>query len=82
MTNKKITIEVEGMTCSACSSRIERVLNKNEGVSSAVVNLLANKATIEFDDNKIKEEELVKIIEKTGFNVPLVKRTLTVEGMT
>ena len=82
MSNKKISIEVEGMTCSACSSRIERVLNKNEGVSSAVVNLLANKATIDFDGDKVKEEELIKIIEKTGFKVPLVKKTLTIEGMT
>ena len=82
MSNQKITIEVQGMTCAACSSRVERVLNKNEGVSSAVVNLLANKATIEFDEDKVQADELVKIIEKTGFKVPLVKKTLIVEGMT
>lgn len=82
MNNQKISIDILGMTCAACSSRVERVLNKNQGVSFAVVNLLANKATIEFDSDKVKAEDLVKIIEKTGFKVPLIKKTLTVEGMT
>ena len=82
MTNKKISIDIEGMTCAACSSRVENILNKNQGVNSAVVNLLANKATIEFNDDKVKEEDLVKLIEKAGFEVPLMKTSLMIEGMT
>lgn len=82
MTVKKINIDIVGMTCAACSNRVERVLAKQEGVLSVVVNLLANKANIEFDTDKIKPEELVKVIEKTGYNVPLLKTTLIVEGMT
>ena len=81
MATKKISVDVLGMTCAACSTRVEKALNKQEGVKASV-NLLANKATIEFDENKVKEEDLIKIIEKTGYNVPLEKRTLTVEGMT
>ncbi|WP_342355477.1 heavy metal translocating P-type ATPase [Tissierella praeacuta] len=82
MTVKKANIDIVGMTCAACSNRVERVLAKQEGVLSVVVNLLANKANIEFDTDKIKPEELVKVIEKTGYNVPLLKTTLIIEGMT
>lgn len=82
MNAKKINIDVIGMTCAACSSRVEKALLKREGVISAAVNLLANKATIEFDLDKVKPEELIKTIEKTGYEVPLIKKTLIVEGMT
>jgi len=82
MATKKINIDVVGMTCAACSARVEKALNKHEGVVSAAVNLLANKASIEFDTDKVKPEDLIKTIEKTGYEVPLVKKTLIVEGMT
>ncbi|MCQ4922504.1 heavy metal translocating P-type ATPase [Tissierella carlieri] len=82
MTAKKISIDVVGMTCAACSTRVEKALSKQEGVISATVNLLANKAAIEFDTDKVKPEDLIKTIEKTGYEVPLVKKTLIVEGMT
>lgn len=82
MNTKKINIEVVGMTCAACSARIEKALNKLEGVVSATVNLLANKATIEFEEGKITPDTLIKTIEKTGYEVPLIKKTLIIEGMT
>jgi Cu+-exporting ATPase len=82
MENKKISIDVLGMTCAACSARIEKSLGKQEGVESAVVNLLSNKANIEFDPNKIKPKDLIKVIEKTGYEVPVVKQTFMIEGMT
>jgi Cu+-exporting ATPase len=79
---KNITIDIVGMSCAACSARVEKALNKHEGVINAVVNLLQQKATIEFDTEKISVDELIKIIEKTGYEVPLVKKNLLVEGMT
>ena len=82
MTIKKISVDVLGMTCAACSTRVEKALNKQDGVKTATVNLLANKATIEFDLDKIKEVEIINTIEKAGYEVPLERRTLTVEGMT
>ena len=78
MATKKISIDVLGMNCAACSSRVEKVLLKQEGVISANVNLLANKANIEYDANKIKLEDLMKIIEKTGFKAKIgVKKDLS-----
>ncbi len=82
MSTKKISIEVVGMTCAACSARVEKALNKQEGIISSTVNLLANKATIEFDQDKISPNTLIKTIEKSGYEVPLIKKTLIIEGMT
>ena len=82
MSIKKITVDVVGMTCAACSARIEKSILKLEGVEKVNVNLSTNKATVEYDDSKIQKDDIVKTIEKTGYEVPLDKRTLLVEGMT
>src|SRR5690606_16176284 len=82
MATKKVTIDVLGMTCAACSARVERALKKKEGVIDTSVNLLQQKANIEFDDEKLNITELVNTIEKTGYEVPFEKKTLLVEGMT
>lgn len=79
---KKVNIDVEGMTCAACSSRIQKVLDKKEGVESSNVNLLSNKAVIEYDEDKISKNELIKSIEKTGFEVPIVTKKVLIQGMT
>lgn len=82
MMMSSITLDVVGMTCSACSSRIEKVLNKKDGVINANVNLLANKATVEYDEERIKPIDLVEVIQDTGYDVASRKTTLLVEGMT
>lgn len=82
MANKTITLDVVGMTCAACSSRVEKVLNKSEGVINATVNLLQQKATIEFDPEKVNIDEIIRTIEKAGYEVPLVDKTILIEGMT
>lgn len=63
----QITIGVEGMTCAACSARVERALNKQDGIYLANVNLLANKATILFDAETTTAEAMMKVVEKTGY---------------
>ena len=82
MANKKVAIDVVGMTCAACSARVEKAIKKMEGVVDSSVNLLAQKATIEYDEDKVNIDSLVKTIEKTGYEVPVGKTTLLVEGMT
>jgi len=82
MATRKVTIDVLGMTCAACSARVEKALKKKEGVIDTSVNLLQQKANVEFDDQKLKVKDLVNTIEKTGYQVPLERRTLLVEGMT
>lgn len=78
----KTTLQVEGMTCAACSARIEKVLTKLEGVESATVNLMAKKATIEYDPEKITVDQFIEKIERAGFKVPISRIKLSIEGMT
>lgn len=55
------------MTCQACASRIEKVLNKKEFIESAGVNFASEEAQITFDDSQTDIAGLIKIIEKTGY---------------
>lgn len=82
MNNKKLNIDVMGMTCAACSARVEKALLKKEGIESAVVNLVAQNVTIEYNPESISIKEIVKIIEKTGYEVPFENVKLLIEGMT
>lgn len=79
---KKINIPVEGMTCAACSSRIERVLNKEAGIENAVVNLLTQEAIVEYDEENTSPEKIAERIKKTGFDVPSITRNFLISGMT
>ena len=64
---KKVLLKIDGMTCSACSSGLEKYLNKQDGVINASVNLVMNNASIEYDDKKLKLEDLEKFVRKAGF---------------
>lgn len=64
---KKVLLKIDGMTCSACSSGLEKYLNKQDGIKSAVVNLVMNNASIEYDDNKLSLAQVEKFVEKAGF---------------
>ncbi len=58
---------IGGMSCSACSARIERVLRAKTGISGADVNLLANTMVVDFDENIITEKDVISAVEKAGF---------------
>ena len=64
---KKVLLKIDGMTCSACSSGLEKYLNKQDGVINASVNLVMNNASIEYDDKKLTIEDLEKFVSKAGF---------------
>lgn len=65
---QKITIQVEGMTCQACASRIEKVLNKKPFVQQAVVNFASEQAQVTFDDAEKSTDDILQIIRNTGFS--------------
>ena len=81
-TKKKIKIGVTGMTCAACSTSVERSLNKRDGVENAVVSLATNEAVVTFDPNLVDESTLIDAIESIGYGVRLEKVELVVIGMT
>jgi Cu+-exporting ATPase len=63
----KVTLKISGMTCAACAARIEKKLNKLDGVIKATVNLATEKATVEFDVGKIKVSDLIAAIVGLGY---------------
>ena len=64
---KKITLSVDGMTCSACSVGLEKYLNKQDGIKATSVNLVLGTATIIYDENKLTPDDLDKFVSKAGF---------------
>src|SRR5690625_5224069 len=63
----KITIPVTGMTCAACSGRVQRALDQAPGVEEASVNLMMHNATVAYDPSSTSPEALVELIQSTGY---------------
>ncbi|ETA83744.1 heavy metal translocating P-type ATPase [Eikenella corrodens] len=64
---QKVRFQIEGMSCQACASRIEKVLNKKDFVAEAGVNFASEEAQVVFDDSQTSAADIAKIIEKTGY---------------
>lgn len=78
---KIMTIPISGMSCAACSARVEKGLCKIDGVNSASVNLIMEKATVSFDSEKVKTEDIVAEVSKIGYGVPEKTAEISVGGM-
>ena len=65
--NMKQKFDVTGMTCSACSAHVERSVGKLQGVCSVNVNLLQNSMTVEYEDTKLTDDEIIKAVEQGGY---------------
>jgi Cu+-exporting ATPase len=68
---KKEVIKITGMSCASCSARVEKQLNNKEGIHTATVNLATNRATITYDNSKIKVTEILKLIEELGYGAKI-----------
>ncbi len=64
---KEVKLNIEGMHCTGCSTRLEKVLNNVDGVESAKVSLEEKKANIKYDETQVNESELKEAIEDAGF---------------
>lgn len=64
---REVTIPVEGMTCAACSQRVEKALSRLDGVSRASVNLATERATLSYDPKVVKLSAIRQAIEKVGY---------------
>ncbi len=80
------TYKVDGMTCAACSSAVERITGKMNGVDEVSVNLATGKMNIIFDDAVVSKETIFQKIEKAGYqpmdDVVLKEVIIPVDGMT
>ncbi len=69
----RVELDISGMTCAACSTKVERKLNKAEGVIKATVNLATNKATVEYNSARLKVSDLIKVVENLGYGAKPVE---------
>ncbi len=75
-------LAVEGMTCGACATRLEKALGRAAGVAGANVNFALERAAVEFEPTKISLTAIADVIGKAGFNVGREHYSLPVSGMT
>jgi P-type Cu+ transporter len=79
---KEQTFEITGMTCAACATRIEKGLNKMQGVEQATVNLALEKATVKYREEELTTHEIKEKVEGLGYGVITEKLELDISGMT
>ncbi|WP_396335137.1 heavy metal translocating P-type ATPase [Clostridium sp.] len=72
--------KIEGMTCTACASRVEKVTNKMPGVENAVVNFATEKLSISFDADKVTFGEVKATVEKAGYKLIREEDNVNNEG--
>ena len=77
---KKEKYDVRGMTCSACSTRVEKTVEKLEGISNVSVNLLTNTMQVEYDENKISGIDITDAVRKAGYKAFLYGGTEGLKG--
>ena len=63
----KQKFDVTGMTCSACSSRVEKCVQKLDGIKDVSVNLLTNSMQVEFDENALNDENIIDAVTSAGY---------------
>ena len=72
---------VTGMTCSACSSHVEKAVNKLEGIEKASVNLLTETMEVAYDESRLRPEDIVAAVEKAGYGAERMGRNGTSGGL-
>ncbi|WP_044642742.1 heavy metal translocating P-type ATPase [Risungbinella massiliensis] len=82
MGEKKVEFLITGMTCAACANRIEKGIQKVEGVQEATVNLALEKASVSFDPEKTSLQQIEEKVEDLGYGVAKESVEFTLEGMT
>ncbi|MFA1822178.1 heavy metal translocating P-type ATPase [Virgibacillus oceani] len=79
---KEVSLQIQGMTCAACANKIEKGLNKLDGVVEANVNFAIEKTKVVYDPEKTKVQDFENKIEKLGYHVAHDKQTFDISGMT
>lgn len=82
MEQRQTTLQITGMTCAACANRIEKGLNKLEGVSEATVNFALEQATVTFDGSKVDLAQMESKIQSLGYDTVKESADFQITGMT
>ncbi|EMB47140.1 MULTISPECIES: heavy metal translocating P-type ATPase [Treponema] len=70
---KKIKFNITGMTCSACSSHVQRAVEKLEGAAEVQVNLLTNSMSVNYDEAILGTDKIIDAVEKAGYGASLAE---------
>ncbi|MFP7170873.1 heavy metal translocating P-type ATPase [Terribacillus halophilus] len=82
MSQKEATLQITGMTCAACATRIEKGLNKVEGVEEANVNLALEKTSIKYDADVTDITKFKEKVQSLGYGIATDKADFDITGMT
>ncbi|MFS0593191.1 heavy metal translocating P-type ATPase [Cytobacillus horneckiae] len=82
MSQKEATLQISGMTCAACATKIEKGLKKIEGVEEANVNFALEKTKIKYDSDKTDVTKFKEKVQSLGYNVVSEKAEFDITGMT
>jgi P-type Cu+ transporter len=77
---RRLDLPIEGMTCSSCAGRVEKSLNRLDGVE-ATVNFATERATVEFDSDQVQPEQLLGAVESVGYSASLPSAEAGGEGL-
>src|SRR6478736_46130 len=78
---KQMTLPITGMTCANCVATVERNLRKLDGVQSAVVNLSSERATVDFEPNKLKLVDVIARVNRAGYGVATGEADLVIKSL-
>jgi Cu+-exporting ATPase len=67
---ESVTLDVEGMTCAACASRVEKSIRSVDGVATVAVNLASGKATVSYEPGLTTVKQVISAVEEVGYAVP------------
>ncbi|WP_407638025.1 heavy metal translocating P-type ATPase [Desulfotruncus alcoholivorax] len=81
-TEEVLTLPISGMSCAACSARVEKGLSKMPGVIEAGVNLALEKGTVTYDPTRVTPGDIISKIRDIGYEVPEDNVELLISGMT
>ena len=82
MSERQVTLPVQGMTCASCVAHVERALKGVEGATDVNVNLASEKASVRLSTDDVGIEQLAKAVHDAGYEVPTETVTLPIGGMT
>lgn len=71
---KKVKFDIQGMTCSSCQAHVEKAVKKLNGVKNVEVNLLSNNMKVEYDENTLDNEDIIKSVIDAGYGARVFKK--------
>ena len=78
---KQLTLPITGMTCANCVATVERNLKKLDGVNTAVVNLSSERATVDYEPEKLKLSDMIARVERAGYGVATGEAELIIKRL-